>query len=153
MAKTTPGLPRHLDFDEGETLVTLLERAFARYAPRTAVSWAGESLTFAKVEHASALVARALQAAGLQRGDRVALLLHNNLLYPGCAGTGDHRGPEEGDDLVSGFDVYPNEIEGVVAMHPDVLECACIGALDERSAEAPHLFVVRRLTRVAGRRA
>jgi long-chain acyl-CoA synthetase len=46
--------------------------------------------------------------------------------------------------LVSGFNVYPNEIEGVVAMHPDVLECACIGVPDERSAEAPHVFVVRR---------
>jgi long-chain acyl-CoA synthetase len=46
--------------------------------------------------------------------------------------------------LVSGFNVYPNEIEGVVAMHPDVLECACIGVPDERSGEVPHLFVVRR---------
>jgi long-chain acyl-CoA synthetase len=46
--------------------------------------------------------------------------------------------------LVSGFNVYPNEIEGVVAMHPEVLECACVGVADERSAEAPHLFVVRR---------
>ncbi|MNY12957.1 Long-chain-fatty-acid--CoA ligase [compost metagenome] len=47
--------------------------------------------------------------------------------------------------LVSGFNVYPNEIEGVVAMHPDVLEAACVGVPDERSAEAPHLFVVRRV--------
>jgi long-chain acyl-CoA synthetase len=46
--------------------------------------------------------------------------------------------------LVSGFNVYPNEIEAVVAMHPDVLECACIGVPDERSGEVPHLFVVRR---------
>jgi long-chain acyl-CoA synthetase len=76
------GLPRDLDFDESETLVTLLERALVRYAPRTAVSCAGESLTFAEVERASALLARSLQAAGLERGDRVALLLHNNLLYP-----------------------------------------------------------------------
>jgi long-chain acyl-CoA synthetase len=76
------GLPRDLDFDEGETLVTLLERSFARYAPRTAVSCAGESLTFAEVERASALLARYLQAAGLERGDRVALLLPNTLLYP-----------------------------------------------------------------------
>ena len=44
----------------------------------------------------------------------------------------------------SGFNVYPNGIEGVVAMHPDVLECACIGVPDEPSAEAPHLFVVLR---------
>ncbi|CAN7483707.1 AMP-binding protein [Variovorax sp. LjRoot290] len=46
--------------------------------------------------------------------------------------------------LVSGFNVYPNEIEGVVALHPDVLECACVGVPDERSGDAPHLFVVRR---------
>jgi long-chain acyl-CoA synthetase len=46
--------------------------------------------------------------------------------------------------LVSGFNVYPNEIEGVVAMHPKVLECACVGVPDERTAEAPHLFVVGR---------
>jgi len=75
-------LPRDLHLDEGETLVTLLERAFARYATRTAITCAGESLTFAEVERASALLARSLQGAGLRPGDRVALLLHNNLLYP-----------------------------------------------------------------------
>ncbi|WP_416350913.1 AMP-binding enzyme, partial [Sphingomonas sp. 10B4] len=46
--------------------------------------------------------------------------------------------------LVSGFNVYPNEIEGVVAMHPGVLECACIGVPDANSGEAVKLFVVRR---------
>jgi long-chain acyl-CoA synthetase len=46
--------------------------------------------------------------------------------------------------LVSGFNVYPNEIESVVAMHPGVLECAVIGVPDERSGEVPKLFVVRR---------
>jgi len=76
------GLPHDIALDESETLVTLLERAFTRHAARTAVTCAGESLTFAQVEHASALLARSLQAAGLKRGDRVALLLHNNLIYP-----------------------------------------------------------------------
>jgi long-chain acyl-CoA synthetase len=76
------GLPRDLELDEGETLVSLLERAFARHATRTAISCAGESLTFAEVERSSALLARSLQATGLRRGDRVAILLHNNLLYP-----------------------------------------------------------------------
>ena len=76
------GLPRDLVFGEHDTLVTLLEGAFAEHAARTAVTCAGESLTFAQVEHASALLARSLQAAGLKRGDRVALLLHNNLIYP-----------------------------------------------------------------------
>jgi len=46
--------------------------------------------------------------------------------------------------IVSGFNVYPNEIEGVVAMHPGVLECAVIGVPDERSGEAVKVFVVRK---------
>ena len=46
--------------------------------------------------------------------------------------------------IVSGFNVYPNEIEGVVAMHPGVLECAAVGVVDERAGEAVKLFVVRK---------
>ena len=46
--------------------------------------------------------------------------------------------------LVSGFNVYPNEIEQVVNLHPGVLECAAIGIADERSGEAVKLFVIRR---------
>jgi len=46
--------------------------------------------------------------------------------------------------LVSGFNVYPNEIEGVVAQHPGVLECACVGVPDPHSGEAVKLFVVRK---------
>jgi long-chain acyl-CoA synthetase len=46
--------------------------------------------------------------------------------------------------VVSGFKVFPNEIEDVVANHPGVLECAAIGVPDERSGEAVMLFVVRR---------
>ncbi len=46
--------------------------------------------------------------------------------------------------LVSGFNVYPNEVEGVVASHPGVLECAVIGVPDANTGEAVKLFVVRR---------
>jgi len=46
--------------------------------------------------------------------------------------------------LVSGFNVYPNEIESVVVMHPGVLECAVIGVPDDHSGEVPKLFVVRK---------
>lgn len=46
--------------------------------------------------------------------------------------------------LVSGFNVYPNEIEDVVALHPGVLEVACIGIPDERSGEVVKVFVVRK---------
>ncbi len=45
--------------------------------------------------------------------------------------------------LVSGFNVYPNEIEDVVASCPGVLECAAIGIDDEKSGEAVKLFVVK----------
>ncbi len=46
--------------------------------------------------------------------------------------------------LVSGFNVYPNEIEDVVATHPKVLEVACIGVKDEKTGEVPKLFIVKR---------
>ena len=46
--------------------------------------------------------------------------------------------------LVSGFNVYPNELEGVISAHPGVLECACIGVPDEHSGEAVKVFVVRK---------
>jgi len=46
--------------------------------------------------------------------------------------------------LVSGFNVYPNEIEGVVAGHPGVLESAAVGVPDENSGEAVKLFVVKK---------
>ncbi|MGZ8304472.1 MAG: long-chain-fatty-acid--CoA ligase [Telluria sp.] len=46
--------------------------------------------------------------------------------------------------LVSGFNVYPNEVEGVVAGHPGVLEVACVGVPDAASGEAVKLFIVRK---------
>ncbi|WHZ17866.1 MAG: Long-chain-fatty-acid--CoA ligase [Rhodanobacteraceae bacterium] len=46
--------------------------------------------------------------------------------------------------LVSGFNVYPNEVEDVVAHHPGVLEVAAIGVPDEHSGEVVKLFVVKK---------
>lgn len=46
--------------------------------------------------------------------------------------------------IVSGFKIFPNEVEGVVAAHPGVLECAVIGVPDEKSGEAVMLFVVKK---------
>ena len=45
--------------------------------------------------------------------------------------------------IVSGFNVYPNEIEAVATACPGVAECACIGVPDEKTGEAVKLFVVR----------
>ena len=46
--------------------------------------------------------------------------------------------------LVSGFNVFPNEVEDVIALHPKVLEVAAIGVPDEKSGEAVKIFVVAR---------
>jgi len=46
--------------------------------------------------------------------------------------------------LVSGFNVYPNEVEEVVAAHPGVLEVACVGVPDQHSGEAVKLYVVKK---------
>jgi len=46
--------------------------------------------------------------------------------------------------LVSGFNVYPNEIEDVVAMHPQVKECAAVGVPDEVAGERVKVIVVPR---------
>jgi long-chain acyl-CoA synthetase len=46
--------------------------------------------------------------------------------------------------LVSGFNVYPNEIEDIVVMHPKVLEAAAIGVTDAKSGEVPKVFVVKK---------
>jgi long-chain acyl-CoA synthetase len=46
--------------------------------------------------------------------------------------------------LVSGFNVYPNEIEEVMVNHPAVLECAAVGVPDDKSGEAVKIFVVKK---------
>ncbi len=46
--------------------------------------------------------------------------------------------------LVSGFNVYPNEVEDVMMAHPKVLECAAVGVADEHSGELVKLFVVKK---------
>ncbi len=46
--------------------------------------------------------------------------------------------------LVSGFNVYPNEVEEAMTEHPKILECGVIGVPDERSNEVPKIFIVRK---------
>ncbi len=85
-----------------------------------------------------------------QRPDETAkVMTADNFFKSGDVGVMDERGYVRIVDrkkdmiLVSGFNVYPNEIEQVVGLHPDVLECAAIGIPDERAGEAVKLFVVR----------
>jgi long-chain acyl-CoA synthetase len=86
-----------------------------------------------------------------QRPDETAkVMTPDGFFKSGDIGTMDERGYVKIVDrkkdmiLVSGFNVYPNEVEGVVASHPDVLEVAAIGVPDDKTGEAVKLFVVRR---------
>ncbi len=86
-----------------------------------------------------------------QRPDETAKVIDNNgWLASGDVGIMDERGfirivdRKKDMILVSGFNVYPNEIEGVLAMHPGVLECAAIGVPDKKSGEAVRLYIVKR---------
>jgi long-chain acyl-CoA synthetase len=86
-----------------------------------------------------------------QRPDETAKVLsQDGFLRTGDIGVMDDKGFVRIVDrkkdmiLVSGFNVYPNEIEQVVALHPGVLECAAIGVPDEHSGETVKLFVVKK---------
>jgi long-chain acyl-CoA synthetase len=84
------------------------------------------------------------------RPEETAKVLKNGWLYTGDIAVMDNTGFFKIVDrkkdmiLVSGFNVYPNEIEDVVATHPGVLEVAAVGVPDEHSGEAVKLFVVKK---------
>ncbi len=86
-----------------------------------------------------------------QRPDETAkVMTEDGFFRSGDIGVMDERGQIRIVDrkkdmiLVSGFNVYPNEIEQVVNLHPGVMECAAVGVADVKSGEAVKLFVVRR---------
>ena len=55
--------------------------------------------------------------------------------------------------IISGFNVYPNEVENVLTMHPDVIEAACIGSRNDRGREVVKVFVVLKAGAVADAKA
>ena len=90
--------------------------------------------------------------------EETAKVLQDGWLKTGDVGHMDARGYFTITDrkkdmiLVSGFNVYPNEIEAVVMMLPGVLECGVVGVADEKTGEAVKVAIVRRdpnLTREA----
>lgn len=85
-----------------------------------------------------------------QRPDETAAVMTSDgFLRTGDIGIVDERGYFKIVDrkkdmiLVSGFNVYPNEIEDVMSRMPGVLECAAVGVPDEKSGEAVRLVIVR----------
>jgi len=81
--------------------------------------------------------------------DETAKVLHDGWLKTGdigfMAADGSFTLTDRKKDmiLVSGFNVYPNEIESVLASHPGVLECGAVGVPDEKSGEAVKVVIVR----------
>ncbi|RCU50379.1 MULTISPECIES: long-chain-fatty-acid--CoA ligase FadD [Corallincola] len=85
-----------------------------------------------------------------QRPEATAEVMHDGWFCTGDIATADDEGffrivdRKKDMILVSGFNVFPNEIEDVVALHTDVLECAAIGIPHEVSGEIVKLFIVRK---------
>jgi long-chain acyl-CoA synthetase len=86
-----------------------------------------------------------------QRPDETAkVMTPDGYFKSGDIGTMDERGFFKIVDrkkdmvLVSGFNVYPNEVEDVVALMPGVLECAVVGVPDDKTGEAVKLVIVKK---------
>jgi len=82
LAAYPPGVPADVDLTRYTSLVDLLETAFSRHAARAAYSYMGREITFAEVDAQSRAFAAWLQGLGLQKGDRVALMMPNIPQYP-----------------------------------------------------------------------
>jgi long-chain acyl-CoA synthetase len=82
LASYSPGVPAEIDADRYPSLVALLEASFARFAEQPAFTNLGTTLTFREVERLSRAFAAYLQSSGLERGDRVAIMVPNTLQYP-----------------------------------------------------------------------
>ena len=85
-----------------------------------------------------------------QPGETAKVMMSDGFLKTGDMGIMDESGHVTIVDrkkdmiLVSGFNVYPNEIESVLAHHTGVLEVAAVGVKDEHSGEVPKVFVVKK---------
>src|SRR3990170_1245763 len=76
------GVPAEIDYSQYSSLVHLIDEAFGKYATRKAYVGMGKEITFADVDEMSRCVAAWLQAQGLHKGDRVAIMMPNVLQYP-----------------------------------------------------------------------
>ncbi len=77
-----PGVPAEIDPSQYQSLVALMEEAFAKYANRVAYSFMGANISFAQTDRLSLSVAAYLQGLGLAKGDRVAIMMPNVPQYP-----------------------------------------------------------------------
>jgi len=76
------GVPANIDVEQYASLVALLDESFKKYGARTAYRFMGKSITFSQVDDASRALAAYLQSLGLDKGDRVAVMMPNVPQYP-----------------------------------------------------------------------
>ena len=77
-----PGVPADIDVAQYDSLVSLVEESFKKYAGRVAYSFMGRDITFAQTDSLSQAFAAYLQGLGLVKGDRVAVMMPNVPQYP-----------------------------------------------------------------------
>ncbi len=77
-----PGVPADIDVAQYDSLVSLVEESFKKYAGRVAYSFMGRDITFAQTDSLSQAFAVYLQGLGLVKGDRVAVMMPNVPQYP-----------------------------------------------------------------------
>ena len=76
------GVPANIDVEQYGSLVALLDESFKKYSGRMAYKFMGKAISFAQVDEASRALAAYLQAQGLEKGDRVAVMMPNVPQYP-----------------------------------------------------------------------
>ena len=76
------GVPTDIDASEYESLVGLMAESFAKYAQRTAYSFMGQDISYEETDVKSQSLAAYFQSLGLQKGDRVAIMMPNVPQYP-----------------------------------------------------------------------
>ena len=80
------GVPANINVEQYGSLVALLDESFKKYAGRMAYKFMGKAITFAQIDDASRALAAYLQAQGLEKGDRIAIMMPNVPQYPvACA--------------------------------------------------------------------
>jgi long-chain acyl-CoA synthetase len=79
-----PGVPAEIDATQYPSVVALFEESFAKYRKDKAYACMDKTLTFGQLDEMSRALAAWLQSKGLDRGDRVAIMMPNVLQYPAC---------------------------------------------------------------------
>lgn len=75
-------VPEHIDFAQYNSLTALIEEAFKKHASATAYKFLGKGFSFSQIDEQSRALAAYLQSQGLEKGDRVAIMMPNTPQYP-----------------------------------------------------------------------